>query len=84
MKVEEISLSMAQRGICITASLSIPTRRQYTNERHSIERSYSTKSTLKALWFFRRDAKAFAKELATMPGDYELSPSNHRSGLFWT
>lgn len=84
MKIEEITVSMAQRGICISASLSIPTRRQCTNEQHAVERNYYTKSTLKALWLFRRDVRAYAKDLQSQPGEHDLSPSNFRRGLFWT
>lgn len=84
MKILSIGISVAQKGICASGQLSIPTRRQMTNEVHLIERSYSTKSIIKALWLFRRDAKRFAKEKAAIEGPYDLSPSNFRRGLFWT
>ncbi|RUR48808.1 hypothetical protein [Vreelandella populi] len=84
MKIEEITVSMAQRGICVSASVSVPTRRQCTNERHTVGHCYPTKSTLKALWLFRRDVKALTQELQRLPGDHDLNPSNFRRGLFWT
>lgn len=84
MKINSITIDMAQLGICLSASLSVPTRQQYTNETHSFERSYPTKSTLKALWLFRRDAKQYARDLSNAPGVYELTPSSCRRGLFWT
>lgn len=83
-KVQAISVNMAQRGIIISGRLSIPTRRQFANEDHAFERSYPTKSIIKALWLYRRDALRFAEELRSAPGEHELEPTNYRAGLLWT
>ncbi len=83
-KIQSISLNMAQRGIVISGRLSIPTRRQFANEDHAFERSYPTKSIIKALWLYRRDALRFAEGLRNAPGEYDLEPSNFRAGLLWT
>ncbi len=83
-KIQAISLNMAQRGIIISGYLSIPTRRQSTNEYHEFERSYPTKSIIKALWLYRRDALRFAEEQRNAPGEHDLEPSNFRPGLLWT
>lgn len=83
-KILAISLNMAQRGIIISGRLSIPTRRQATNEQHELERSYPTKSIIKALWLYRRDVLRYAQEHRSVSGEHDLKPSNYRPGLLWT
>lgn len=83
-KIQAISLSMAQRGIVISGYLSIPTRRQSTNELHEFDRSYPTKSIIKALWLYRRDVLRYADKQRSASGKHDLEPSNYRPGLLWT
>lgn len=88
-KIELIQLQFAQKGISIEGVLSIPTRRQATNETHGFRMDYcgnpnSKLFLLHALWKFRRDALEFGEKMQSEPGDHDLSPSNFWPGFLWT
>ncbi len=84
MKITHLDLTMAQHGIRCDGQLSIPTRRQCTDEKVQFVRSYNTESTLIALFRFRRDARRHAKELQRLEGEHDLVPSNYTPGLLGT
>ncbi|BCM88744.1 hypothetical protein IAD21_00586 [Abditibacteriota bacterium] len=84
MKITHLDLAMAQHGIVCDGQLSVPTRRQCTNETVNFKRVYKTKSTILALIHFRIDAKRFARELQKTGGEHDLTPSNYSPGLLGT
>lgn len=88
-KIELMQLQFAQKGIVIEGVLSVPTRRQATNETHAFRMDYcgdpnSTLFLLNSLRKYRRDALIFGEKLQQEPGGHDLSPSNFWPGLLWT
>jgi hypothetical protein len=88
-KIETLHLQYAQRGITIRAILSIPTRRQATNESHELEGIYAGNPRsfiflLKSLYQFRKDAISFGKKIQSEPGAHDLYASNFWPGFLFT
>lgn len=83
-KIIYFQMQYAQRGTCTEVVLSIPTRRQSTNEEVRVEFQYPTKNLFAVLWKVRRDAKAYGRKLQKEPGEHDLAASNFTRGLLMT
>lgn len=86
-KITELTIYEASRGLIVEAMVSIPTKRQYTNETvlyHNTDflEIKPTKSTLKALWRFRRGLRKRVKILQSIEGDFDPSTTNFAKGIF--
>ncbi len=85
-QITELTISQASRGLIIEATVSIPTKRQYTNETHcchslEFDELKPTKSTLKALYRFRKGLRKRIKILQSIEGDFDLSTTNFAKGI---
>lgn len=86
-KITELTISEASRGLIIEAAVSIPTKRQYTNEtviylNVGFDEVKPTKSTLRALWRFWRGLRKRVKILQSVEGYFDLSTTNFAKGIF--
>ena len=83
MKIQELTIKSAQHGIIFNAWVSIPTRRQYTNEMHDFVFRYAGKSTVLGLIRFRFAVVRFGRKVQSESvGEHDLSPTNFGPGLF--
>ena len=83
-QIERIDISYAQRSIIISALLSIPTKRQSTNEDVFIEEWHSgSRNILVSLFRFWKHCRKTVKELQEHDAlmGYDLSPSNFTLGI---
>ena len=85
-QVTDLCISEASRGLIIEATVSIPTRRQFTNESHgfcnmNFREVKSTKSTLRALWRFWKGMRKRVKEIQSIEGNFDLSTTNFAKGV---
>jgi len=85
-QITELTISEASRGLIIEATVSVPTKRQFTNETHRYSNVGNgikpTKSTLKALWRFWRGLRKGVKILQGIEGDFDLDTTNFAKGIF--
>lgn len=86
-QITELMISEASRGLIIEATVSVPTRRQFTNEIHHCcnvgwNEIKPTKSTLRALWRFWRGLRRRIRILQSIEGDFDLSTTNFAKGIF--
>lgn len=81
--LDDLSLWRGQTRFVASAVISVPTRRQFTNEMHRIEASHPTSSTL-ALWRLWREARSMVRQLQSLAGDHDLESTDFRPGLFGT
>lgn len=80
--IQELTFGVAQRGVVAEAWLSIPTRRQGTNE--MIHVRSGGKNMLLAFFNLWREARAGVARLQAEPGDWPLDTSDFYAGLFGT
>lgn len=77
-KVHSIKLTQAQRGWVCEIFFAVPTKRQFTNERHTV-RGYGHEGALglfgilSALWNTRRNMQLEGKRLQSLPGEFSLA-----------
>ena len=86
-KITELTIYEASRGLAIEAVVSIPTKRQFTNETEcffstDFDEIKPTHSTFEALWRFWRGVRKRVKILQSIEGDFDLGTTNFASGIF--
>jgi len=86
-RITHLNISEASRGLIIEVTVSIPTRRQYTNETHNFVNTEfneieATKSTLLALYRFWIVLRRRIKEMQNIPGKFGLETTNFAKGIF--
>lgn len=79
--VGKLEMEMGQRGITCRASLSVPNRLQYTDLEECIEVFTETHSRLWALWNLRQVMRKTVRQIQSMSGEYELTPTNYTQSL---
>ena len=86
-KITELMISKASRGLIIEATVSVPTKRQFTNETEcyrnvDFNEIKPTHSTLRALWRFWKGLRKRVKILQSIEGDFDLDTTNFAKGIF--
>ena len=86
-KITKLTIKEASRGLIIEAVVSIPTKRQFTNEAGcyrnvDFNEIKPTHSTLRALWRFWKGMRTRIKILQSIEGDFDLDTTNFAKGIF--